>query len=365
MRNYTIQPYSPGDEDDIIRLLQLVFKRWPPFDLKCTPLDHWNWRYKDNLTGQTTVTVAKDGNKLVGCIHWNPRRVKVGGGIFLGCCSLDMGVHPDYRQIGISNDLISTVDELRIRAGMEFSYFETSNPMHLRTIKRKVPLYVDVTHFVRIKDIRLHLKKIFYKNKLIINIGFRTLHFINRIKNLIKHFRQSKNTIRVSDIKTFDDRINKLWQAVSDTYEYITERNETYLDWRYGDSRRGGYTIKVAQDKKDVFGYIVLKINKVLEDYPVGYIVDILTMPNRLDVADALISAAVHFFDMNNVNIVHSRLVRGHPYGKNLEKAGFVDSREKKSIFFTPYEKLENEMTKIISNGPAGIYITYGDDAFI
>jgi len=364
MRNYTIQPYTNGDEDNIVRLLQLVFKRWPPFDIKCTPFEHWNWRYKDNLTGQTTVSVAKDGNKLIGCIHWNPRRIKVGSGIFLGCCSLDMGVHPDYRQMGISSDLISSVDELRIRTGMEFAYFETSNPMHLRTIKRKVPLYVDVTHFVRIKDIRMHLNKIFYKKKLIIHIGFRILHFINRAQNFIKHFRQSENTIRVSDIKRFDDRFNKLWQAVSNTYELITERTEKYLNWRYCDARGGNYTVKIAQDKKDVFGYIVLKINKAIKDYPVGYIVDILTLPGRLDVADELLSAAVYFFDMNNINIVHARLVRGHPYGESLRKAGFVDSREKKSIFFTPYKKLGNEMTRILSKGTTGIYMTYGDDAF-
>jgi len=365
LRNYSIQPYSLGDEDDIIRLLQLVFKHWPPFDLKCTPLDHWNWRYKDNLTGQTIVSVAKDGNKLIGCLHSIARRIKIGSGIFLGCCSPDMGVHPDYRQMGISNNLISSVDELRIRAGMEFAYFETPNPIHLRTIKRKVPFHVDVIHFVRIKGIRIHLEKIFYKNKLIINIGFRILHFISRIQNFIKYLWQSENTIHVSDIKRFDDRFNKLWQAVSDTYELITERTEKYLNWRYCDPRGGDYTVKIVQNKKDVFGYIVLKLNKAIKDYPVGYIVDILTLPNRLDVADALISAAVHFFDMINVNIVHSRLVRGHPYGKSLRKAGFVNSREKKSIFFTPYDKMGNEMSRIISNGPAGIYITYGDDAFI
>ena len=61
-------------------------------------------------------------------------------------------------------------------------------------------------------------------------------------------------------------------------------------------------------------GYSVLKINRLREDYPIGYIVDLLALPDRLEVARVLISDAVRYFDERNINIVNCLTVKGHPY---------------------------------------------------
>jgi len=198
-----------------------------------------------------------------------------------------------------------------------------------------------------------------------VHIAFRFLYFFSHMKNLLKKTYASDSNIKISDINRFDERINKLWDVASDSYELMTERTDKYLNWRYCDPRGGDYIIKCAQEQDQILGYIVLRINERKKNYPVGYIVDILTLPNRFDVADALLDAAVHFFDMNTINIIHLRLVRRHSYVKLLKKYGFINSMEKKIIFFRPYGAIENEIAKILSDTAASIHITYGDDAFI
>ncbi|MBW1813992.1 MAG: GNAT family N-acetyltransferase [Deltaproteobacteria bacterium] len=365
MKKYTIQPYSSGEEEEIIKLLQLGYEGWPPFDLKSTPLNHWLWRYRENLTKQTIISVAKNGDKLIGCLHSIPRKMKVGDSVYVCCCGPDLVVLPGYREIGVASKLDSFINELRKKSGMEFVYFETALPFYFRSLKKKQPLYARMAHFVRIKDIGHHLDRVFYKRKRMVHIAFRFLYFFSHMKNLLKKTYASDSNIKISDINRFDERINKLWDVASDSYELMTERTDKYLNWRYCDPRGGDYIIKCAQEQDQILGYIVLRINERKKNYPVGYIVDILTLPNRFDVADALLDAAVHFFDMNTINIIHLRLVRRHSYVKLLKKYGFINSMEKKIIFFRPYGAIENEIAKILSDTAASIHITYGDDAFI
>ena len=66
MKAYSIRDYEPGDEGRIVELLELVFGVWPRFDLKCSPLEHWRWKYVDNPMGSMIVPIAVDGDLIVG-----------------------------------------------------------------------------------------------------------------------------------------------------------------------------------------------------------------------------------------------------------------------------------------------------------
>jgi len=365
MKKYTTHSYSPGEEKELINLLQLGYEGWPPFDLETTPINHWLWRYRENLTNQTIISVSKDGDKLIGCLHTIPRKMKVGSSVCVCCCGPDLVVLPGYREMGVAKKLDVFIDELRKKNGMEFAYFETALPFYLRSLKNKQSLYVRMSHFVRIKDISLHLSRVSYKRNCIIYIAFNFLNIFSRVKSLFQSSYSLDGNIKISDINRFDDRVNKLWDAVSDSYDLTTERTEKYLNWRYCDARGGGYIVKCAHIKDKILGYIVLRINRPEKNYPVGYIVDMLTLPNRPDVGDALLASTVHFFDSRAINIVHLRLVRGHSYAKLLRKFGFINSMEKKIVFFRPYSDIERKIARILSDPASNIHITYGDEAFI
>ncbi len=61
--------YHEGDEQEIVDLLSLIFHDWPHFDLNCSSLEHWIWKYVDNSTKISKVVVAKENGKIVGCHH--------------------------------------------------------------------------------------------------------------------------------------------------------------------------------------------------------------------------------------------------------------------------------------------------------
>jgi len=39
-KEFTIRDYTPGDEEEIVELLQLGFNGWPRFDINSSPLEH-------------------------------------------------------------------------------------------------------------------------------------------------------------------------------------------------------------------------------------------------------------------------------------------------------------------------------------
>lgn len=46
---FIAKEYQPGDEEGIVELLEIVFDGWPHFDLPCSRVDHWKWKFLDNL----------------------------------------------------------------------------------------------------------------------------------------------------------------------------------------------------------------------------------------------------------------------------------------------------------------------------
>ena len=45
-------------------------------------------------------------------------------------------------------------------------------------------------------------------------------------------------------------------------------------------------------------------INGYEEDYSIGYIVDLMTLPDKFGIIDVLIQDSISFFNNNNVNII-------------------------------------------------------------
>ncbi len=107
-------------------------------------------------------------------------------------------------------------------------------------------------------------------------------------------------------------------------------------------------------------GYSVLRINRYRRNYPVGFIVDLLTLPDRMDAANALAADAVQFFDYSDINIVNYQVVKGHPYEGVLKRHGFVDSRIKAHVFILPLQD-DTLLDKVKQTPASKVLISWGD----
>ena len=67
---WSIRPYEPGDEEQILRLFKKVFGRE-------RSLAHWQWKYRDNPEGAQILVAVTDAGEVVGHYAGIPVRVTV------------------------------------------------------------------------------------------------------------------------------------------------------------------------------------------------------------------------------------------------------------------------------------------------
>ena len=357
-----IRPYQPGDETPIVDLLRQAFNDWPRLDLQCTPLEHWTWKFLDTPYKKSFISVGEHKEQIIACEHELLLKTKLGKSSRLGTYSSDQAVHPGYRGMGLSKELVSYSTEQRRIYGCSFGYWITSNPVMIKSYQRNWPRFPHRVHnLVKIDDVGRQLIMMPMKRPRLMRLGYLLLKYLNLIKSHIKGQEQRDQTFTVSEVNMFDDRINQFWAKISDNYDFIVERTKEYLNWRYCDPRAGPHSILVAELDDEIVGYSVLRVNRFRPDYPVGYIVDVLALPGRLDVADALIGELVRHLRSQGVNLCNCFTIKGHPYEPIYKKHGFLDSRVTTHIFYNPIMNIEDTMQEIQYAAPDRIYFSYGD----
>ena len=338
-KNFIVRPYIQSDGEKIIQLLDTVFKGWPHFDLSCSPLDHWRWKFKENPLKKISIAVGESDNRIIGCAHLTPQNIKIGSKNLLCFQTVDTAVHPDFRRMGLYNKMYELRQNLLVKANANLVYAISGNPILLKTAMKLgwIRFPRPIMELVRIHDVKLHLKKRPTENALIKKFGYLLLKALNRVRIILTRTPGIPSGLRIEDVDRFDDRIELFWEEVKDAYSFIHERDREYLNWRYCDSRGGDYVVKQAEEDGSIIGYIVMRVNRYREDYPMGYIIDLLTLPDRFDVADALIKEAIRYFDLK-VNVIYCCMVKDHPYEKLYQRHGLLNKRTQLLVSYLPIQ---------------------------
>jgi hypothetical protein len=360
-RDFSVRPYAQGDEEEIVQLLTLVFGRWPHFDIPCHPLEHWRWKYLSNPVGRV-ITVAESMEGMIGCFHEPLLNVKIGDRFFLCSQGADQAVHPGYRRLGAYTQMRELAKRIRLDMGVGFHFSGSVEPIMIRgSIKRgefKFPHPGRV--FIRIHDLGLHLHTMPSHNTLLNRYGFYGVRLLNMLLNAIKPSEPLDHSLTVHEIKSFDERVDAFWDDIKEHYVFIVRRTTDYLNWRYCDTRGGGFIVKVVEENDRILGYSVLRVNRSSEGYPVGWIVDLLALPRRLDALHAMVVDAVNHFDKNGLNISICLILKGHLLGKVVARHGYLNSRRGPFMVYVPsYEN--SEMAKFDKSRVDEVHNVYGD----
>lgn len=358
MKDYEVLPYQPGDEEGIVELLQSVFDGWPHFDLECTPLDHWRWKYERDHINQKVIAIARtrDG-RIVGVNHAVPVNIKIGDAMSSCYQATDLAIDPDHRR----RKLFPKMSEIKTRLHNEYNtylnYGTTGNPRAIEaSIKAgRLGFPKKIASLVRINDVGLHFKNVKVDNPELLNIGVRVLNIVKGIGGP-----RFSDGFQSQVVHKFDDRFSSFWNQIRREYDFIVDRSPDYLNLRYCDPRGGGYHIRSIEEAGEILGYIVLRINRYNQEYPEGYIVDFLTYPDRLDVAESLLSDAISFFQGNNINAIRYRVVTRHYYEGLFKRYGFIDSIQLLRVNLHPIDI--GPEWEVFMNAPAyRLHFQYGD----
>jgi len=361
-KEYELRAFQPGDEEEIVKLLVLAFDGWPKFDLLSSPIEYWRWKFQNEARGMNRIVVGLNNDEVIGCTHTLPLRVKIGNKVYPSVQGVDVAVHPNLRKKAIFNKITDLAAKMRKASGVQFHYFSTKNPIvfkyYPKNLFHRFPH--SVTRLFRIHDVRLQLRKQPMKYSFIYRYAFHLSKFANRCRNTFQLHRPSSNDFHIRKIAHFDERIEGFWEEIKDHYSFMIERSRDYLNWRYCDPRGGDYLVKIAEANNQILAYTVLRIDKNQRDYPVGYIVDLLILPNRFDVANALVSDAANYFDDHHINIVICLIIKNHPYEAILKKNGFIADLKKRILYYRIYGEIK-ELTNLKKEPPSRIHFVYGD----
>ena len=323
-KGYNIRLFQPGDEQGILNILQLAFNNWAK---RKAPLEYWRWRYYDTPI-KHLISLAVSDDIVVGVNHCSLMSIKMGNSKIPAFFAGDVVTHPNFRGMGIYSKLIDTNAAHTEKNGYKFGYWLSSNPIVLNSnIKRRNEIFPhSVSYLVRIRDIDLHIQMRPVENESILRFGYSALATLNKIKtNLVTEPIANEN-YAIDEIKSFDERIDTFWDTVNGSYNFIIEKNRAYLNWRYCDSRGGDFVVRQAVKGEVVLGIVAIQLTSY-NGYQEGFVMDLLALPGRLDVADALLRNVCNYFDGLGVNAIYYMVIDGHPYQEISKKNGFVDSQ--------------------------------------
>ena len=359
--DYFFRSYSSGDEDKISELLTQVFGGWPHIDTEMSHIEYWKWKYLENPIHRSYVTVGLDGEKMISCHHIMVQKIKIMDSIILGGTATDFAVHPAYQGQGISVKTSSPNKIKRQKDDVLFSYFITRNPILIkrfskpkkRNVRQRFPK--EIINLTRISDIDLHFKNMPMDNQGIIKPGVNILKSLNRLLNAPEYHKG----LEIHQVESFGGDINSFLEEVTAVHSFMIVRSADYLNWRYAYPGIGEYRKYVIKERDRIIGYSVLRINRYNPEYPIGYIVELVTENGREDAAASLVAKAVEYFDTNNVNIVNYLTVKDHPSIKSLARYGFLNSRVKINLYTT--REQGTKLDELANVKPSRVYLSWGD----
>jgi GNAT superfamily N-acetyltransferase len=352
--------YREGDEEQIVKLLTTCFKDWPGINLEKSPLDHWYWKYSETKTIPQLVAIALHNHRVIGVNHSYLKHVKIFDELRLCRYGSDTAVHPDYRRSGVYNKLIEMNMEAAPTIGEDFSYWVTSNPILVEKYTETRPqLPHKVLNLVWVDDVDRQLEEMPMKHPRLVKTGVKGLKTIKEIgKTFTRETEAPPNEI--IKIQEFDQRMEQFWNKVKQHYHWITVRDREYLNMRLCDPRAGRYHVYSSEYEDEIHGYLALFVNRLKANYPVGFITDLLTLPEKTGIALSLIQEALEFFHDNGVNIVNCQVTQGHPHEKALKKLGFIDTRIKLHLFYYSYMEYD-PIQDLRNTKPGMIHFNYSD----
>lgn len=191
-----IGPYSPGDEQEIVRVFNKVFRQE-------RTLDVWNWQFAKNPEGIHCFLAKLKGGRVLSQFVGIPRRMKVGNKT--GCFAeiVDSFTDPEYR-LGLkkpglfASTCYAFVDHFG-RPDREVIMYGLPNPPAFRVGSA-------LLGYVHLYDV----------------------HFLSAASEPGKEFDGF-----VEEVTTWSSEVDSLAASIAERHDIMTIRDARYLNWRY------------------------------------------------------------------------------------------------------------------------------------
>lgn len=312
-----MREYKDGDEEGILELWKAVHpereydrEKW---------LTWWRWMYRDTPAG-CLIWVAEHDGKIVGQYAIVHVKVKVGNETALGSQSLDTMTHPAYRRQKMFETLASKVYEEAEEDGIHIVYGFPN--------KFSYPGFVKKLNWFDIAIMQTMVKPFNWRNAIKLKVKNEFLQAVLAMGASMAFskvlFRTRKppfvESLSISQVASFDDRINDLWARISDQYHIMIVRDKDYLNWRYG-APGANYSILIAEKAGEICGYLVLG-HRSQSGTGVSYLFDLVAQAE--EIMQCLLSKAMDDCQQRKGDLIVYSFIANKSYRRILRRSGFI-----------------------------------------
>ena len=150
-------------------------------------------------------------------------------------------------------------------------------------------------------------------------------------------------SLEVEKMETFDDSFDDLFERVSAVVPCLPEKDAAFLRWRYGPgSPQDPVTVLGVKNGGRLLGYAVLRDASRGQD---GYVLDLMALPGRRDVARALLRETARHFREVGVQIIRYRFVDSATAARSgdLFRLGYVPRKGRRNYLLVKFADAEKD----------------------
>ncbi len=288
-------------------------------------IDHLRWKLEAG--GDQRAAVVEADGAIVGAVYVSFRKLWVKGRSLRGTSGGDVAIHPAHQGKRMFTAMTPFLWDLNM-ASSDLSYGYRSR--NLAVQKANMP-------FLRSKFGN-------FVNVLVASTGAAP-----------SAAPRGDEPWELRSVTTFDERIDLFWQDAASQFDFICERGKDFLNWRFCDLRAGDFTCFVAEQKGRILGYAVERISNGR-----GYLVDLLALPGRLDVASSLARRALDDLRGVGVDETDCWLPARHVYFDALSEAGFTALKTTQDVTYRALQTRAEELSFLLQP-EASVHFTLGD----
>lgn len=317
-QEWSLRDYREGDEEGIYKLYRAVYpskqRDWDEW------LRWWRWLYKGSPAGNGRTLLADANGRIAAQYAIVPVWIKVGKQMITGAQSLDTMTHPDYRRRGLFETLAKEVYSSAAGVGIHIVY-GFPNSLSSPGFINKLDWFVVSTLKLRLKPlnwetvIRFVIKSKFLSGILAV---IATLVFDKILFRTRKA--PARDSLAVTQVTSFNERFDRLWDRVSDQYPIMVARNKDYLNWRFSAPGKQ-YLILACEKANEVGGYLVLR-HEIIRNTKASIIFDMIA--ESKEVMYCLVSEAVKVCQRAGSNFIEYSLIADKTYHRALRSNGFI-----------------------------------------
>jgi predicted N-acetyltransferase YhbS len=291
---------SQRDVDAILDLFEVVFGQRIDRSV-------WDWKHRWHPAGESFSLVAENARgHVIAHNSYMPWKMRVAGRELVACQGVDLMVHPDYRRLGLANELVTAGRREMIERGWHFVFGFPGHESYRILLQRpgsrgilRLP-YLILPHRRLVAAVR------------------------NAPSTETTALRVEKSVspapprgVRVREIHAFDETVNALDQQTRGDDGVMTVRDSEYLNWRFFSHPTRRYTVLSVENEQELQGYCAIRSCEIFD----------LQTVDESELAGCLIDQVIRHIREQGHAVVGASFSLGSPGHQLLKRFGFLDSR--------------------------------------